>query len=348
MAELKDKYIDPFTDFGFKRLFGEECNKDLLLDFLNELLYKREGKIKSITYLTNERLGRSEEDRKAVFDLHCVNEKGEKFIVEIQKTKQKFFKDRALYYSTFPIVEQAIPGDWSFELKSIYTVAILNFEFDDDKDDDPVKYRYDVMLSDIDTHRIFYEKLTFTYLVMPKFNKDVDDLKTRFDKWLYVIKNLNRFDHLPDKLRERVFEKLFAAAEIAKLSKSEYKEYIKSLNSYRDLKNSLDTAREEGEAIGLEKGEAIGLEKGKAEGEAIGLEKGEAIGLERGKTEGEAIGLEKGKAEGEAIGLEKGEAKLKAKEEAMVLNSHKAGISVETIATITNLTVEQIKEIINN
>ena len=131
MQALKDKYIDPFTDFGFKKLFGEECNKDLLLDFLNELLYREEGKIVSITYLKNDMSGISEESRKAVFDIHCENEKGEKFIVELQKTKQTFFKDRTLYYSTFPITRQAIPGDWSFELKAVYTIAILNFEFED-------------------------------------------------------------------------------------------------------------------------------------------------------------------------------------------------------------------------
>jgi len=244
---LKDKYIDPFTDFGFKKLFGEECNKDLLLDFLNELLHKKEGKIVKLTYLKSEQLGRSEEDRKAIFDLHCENEKGEKFIVEMQKTKQNFFKDRALYYSTFPIVEQAISGDWNYELKAVYTIAILDFVFEEDKDD-PDKYRYDVMLSDIDTHRIFYNKLMFTYLAMPKFNKKVEELGTRFEKWMYVLKNLKRLDRLPDKLREKIFEKIFSVAEIAKLSKEEYKQYIVSLNAYRDFKNSIDTARDEGKA----------------------------------------------------------------------------------------------------
>jgi len=259
-GKLKDRYIDPFTDFGFKRLFGEECNKDLLLDFLNELLRKEEGKIVSITYLKNDMLGISEESRKAVFDIHCENEKGEKFIVEIQKTKQTFFKDRTLYYSTFPITKQAIPGDWSFELKAVYTIAILNFEFEDGKNDRD-KYRYDVMLTDIETHKIFYDKLTFIYLEMPKFTKKVEDLETRFEKWMYVIKNLKRLDNIPDKLREKVFEKIFKAAEIAKLTPKEYEAYVDSLNSYRDLQNSIDTAKAEGEAIGLEKGEAIGEQK---------------------------------------------------------------------------------------
>jgi len=248
---LKSKYIDPFTDFGFKRLFGEDCNKELLLDFLNELLHKKEGKIISLTYLKSEQLGRSAEDRKAIFDLYCENEKGEKFIVEMQKTKQTFFKDRALYYSTFPIVKQAIAGDWNYELKAVYTVAILDFVFEEDKKDID-KYRYDVMLTDIETHKIFYDKLKFVYLEMPKFTKEVDELKTHFDKWMYVLKNLKRLENIPDKLREKIFEKIFEAAEIAKLSREEYEQYIISLNAYRDFKNSIDTARDEGRAEGEE------------------------------------------------------------------------------------------------
>jgi predicted transposase/invertase (TIGR01784 family) len=251
---LKDKYIDPFTDFGFKKLFGEECNKDLLLDFLNELLYKKEGKIISLSYLKSEQLGRSEVDRKAVFDLHCENEKGEKFIVEMQKTKQTFFKDRALYYSTFPIVKQTIRGDWNYELKAVYTVAILDFVFDEDQDS-PEKYRYDVMLTDIDTHKIFYDKLTFTYLAMPRFNKSIEELESRFEKWMYVLKNLKRLESLPDRLRERIFEKIFAVAEIAKLTHEEYEQYIDSLKGYWDWKNSLDTARDEGKEEGRAEGE---------------------------------------------------------------------------------------------
>jgi len=251
--KLKDKYIDPFTDFGFKKLFGEECNKELLLDFLNELLHKKEGKIVSLSYLKSEKLGISDESRKAVFDIHCENERGEKFIVELQKTKQEYFKDRALYYSTFPIAEQAIQGEWNFQLKAVYTIAILNFVFEEDKKD-PQKYRYDVMLSDIDTHKVFYDKLTFIYLEMPKFVKEVDELETHFEKWMYVLKNLKRLDHIPDKLREKIFEKIFAAAEIAKLTPEEYRAYIDSLNSYRDLKNSLDYAKAEGKIEGKAEG----------------------------------------------------------------------------------------------
>lgn len=244
MTKFAEKYINPFTDYGFKKLFGEEPNKDLLLDFLNVLLKEEQGEIKDLTYLKNEHIGTIEVDRKAIFDLYCENEKGEKFIVELQKTKQNFFKDRTVYYSTFPIREQAKRADWNYELKAVYTIAILDFVFDEDKDE-PNKYRYDIKLTDIETKKIFYDKLNFIYLEMPKFNKSVDELETRFDKWLYVIRNLNRLDKVPDKLRERVFEKLFETAEIARFTPEEVRSYEDSLKYYRDLKNSLDTAKDE-------------------------------------------------------------------------------------------------------
>jgi predicted transposase/invertase (TIGR01784 family) len=114
------------------------------------------------------------------------------------------------------------------------------------------------MLTDIDTHKIFYDKLTFIYLEVPKFTKEVDELETHFEKWMYVLKNLKRLDNIPDKLQERIFERMFAAAEIAKLTPDEYRDYIDSLNSYRDLKNSLDYAKAEGVAEGKAEGKAEG------------------------------------------------------------------------------------------
>ncbi len=262
MTDFKEKYINPFTDYGFKRLFGEEPNKGLLLDFLNELLKEEQGKITELTYLKSENLGATELHRKAIFDLYCTNERGEKFIVELQKTKQKFFKDRTVYYSTFPLRDQAIIGsEWDFELKKVYTIAILDFVFDADKNE-PNKFRYDVKLTDIETNKIFYDKLMFVYLEMPKFNKTVEELETRFDKWLFVIKNLHKLDRVPEKLRENIFLQLFETAEISRFSQEEYQSYEDSLKYYRDMKNSLDTAKEEGKIEGKIEDAIKMLEKG--------------------------------------------------------------------------------------
>jgi len=133
----------------------------------------------------------------------------------------------------------------NYELKAVYTIAILDFVFGEDKSE-PNTYRYDIKLADIETKKVFYDKLTFIYLEMPKFNKTIEELETRFDKWLFVLRNLNKLDRVPEKLREQIFDKLFETAEIAKFTPAQIQSYEDSLKYYRDLKNSLDTAKEEG------------------------------------------------------------------------------------------------------
>ena len=295
MTGFKEKYINPFTDYGFKRLFGEEPNKDLLLDFLNELLKEKEGEILEISYLPNEKLPITIGDRRAIFDLYCKNEKGEYFIVEMQKAEQKYSKDRTLFYSTFPIQEQARNQgkNWNFRLKNVYTIGILDFEFDEDKEY-PEKYKYEAKLFEAETKNVFYEKLTYIYLSMPKFNKTLDELKTKFDKWLYVLKHLDTLDRIPAKIKDKIFQKLFKTAEIAKFSKEELRQYEASVNAYRDIKNSIDTAFEKGEIKGHKKGKIEGKIEEKKETARIGLKEGypiEMISKMTGLTEKEIIEL---------------------------------------------------------
>jgi len=257
---IKDKYISPFTDFGFKKLFGTELNKDILMEFLNALLKKDEGKIVDLTYLPLEQLGTIFDARKAIFDIYCENDKGEKFIVELQKASQNYFKDRSVYYSTFPIQQQAQKGKWDFKLKAVYTIGILDFVFAEDHDDQEV-FHHEVRLVDQSTQKVFYDKLTYIYLEMPKFKKTEEELESYFDKWLYVLRNLEDLTKRPAKLQEKVFAKLFEQAEIANYSEQEYNEYEHSLKIYRDLNNVIETAEIKGE----KRGEARGIAKGKAE-----------------------------------------------------------------------------------
>ncbi|MDX2043127.1 MAG: Rpn family recombination-promoting nuclease/putative transposase [Acidobacteriota bacterium] len=240
---ITEKYLNPFTDFGFKKLFGNEPNKDLLIDFLNQLLPPHH-QIQELTYARNEQVGRNEFDRRAIFDLFCTSPSGERFIVEMQRAKQNYFKDRSVFYSTFPIQEQAPRGDWNYQLAPVYLVGILDFVFAEDKDDTEVCHR--VQLKD-QVNRVFYEKLMLIYLEMPKFTKTEDELETPFDKWLYVLKHLPRLTERPAKLQERVFARLFEAAEIGKFNRAELELYEDSLKVYRDLKNVIDTARDDGE-----------------------------------------------------------------------------------------------------
>ena len=261
----KEKYLNPFTDYGFKRLFGEEKNKDILLDFLNCLLAKETGLIKNLTFKPNEHLGRLDTDRRAIFDLYCENDRGGKFIIELQKTKQKFFKDRSLYYSTFPIVEQAEKSEWDYKLQPVYLVAILDFVFDEDKNDSN-RFLYKVKLTDLETCKVFYEKLTFVYIEMPKYKKKLEESKDQFERWLWLINHLNKIEEIPAELKQPVFQKLFEEAEIAKFSRQEQLDYENSLKIYRDLNNSLGTARAEGFQEGMDRKEREIISKLKARG----------------------------------------------------------------------------------
>ena len=218
MTITTDKYINLFTDFGFKKIFGEEPNKDLLIAFLNELL-PEEVHIKTLSYLKNERLGQTDGERRAVYDLYCTNDQGEKFIIEIQRVKQEFFKDRSVYYSTFAIQEQAKKGrEWAYELKGVYMIAILDFIFDEAK---PHKLDHRVQLMETQDKEIFYQKLHFIYLEIPKFHKQLSELDNNYDKWLFAFRNLHRLKEMPKELMNGVFKRLFELAEIASMDQKE-------------------------------------------------------------------------------------------------------------------------------
>jgi len=249
----KDKYINPLTDFGFKKLFGTEPNKNLLIDFLNQILPKSK-KVADLTYSSTDKLGKTALDRKAIFDLYCQSANGDKFIVEIQKAKQNYFKDRSVYYSTFPIQEQAQRGDWNFKLAAVYTVGVLDFVFEESKKD--VNLLHQVQLKD-QRNNIFYDKLTYIYIELPKFNKKEEELETQFDKWLFVLKYLAKLEARPRALQEKIFEKVFRAAEIAQFTPKEMQRYQDSLKHYRDIKNIADTSFDEGISVGVE----LGIEK---------------------------------------------------------------------------------------
>ena len=270
MSEIEDKYISLLTDFGFKRIFGTDLNKDLLISFLNAL-FEGSHVITDVKYLNTEHLGDIHTERKAIFDVYCETENGEKFIVEMQNAFQEFFKDRSLFYSTFPIREQGVKGsDWDFHLNHVYTIALLNFDMHDpafDRD----QLSHTVKLCDTYTHKVFYDKLDFIYVEIAKFDKTVDELSTTFEKWLYVLKNLSRLDNQPQSLRDKVFDRLFTQAEIAKFNPRELKEYEDSRKAYRDLKNCLDTAMREGIEKGRTEGRAEGIAEGRAEGRAEGI-----------------------------------------------------------------------------
>lgn len=237
------RYINLFTDFGFKKIFGSEENKDILLDFLNTFLADKQTII-DLQYLNTERLGNNILERKAIFDLYCENDKGEKFIVELQRAEQEFFKERSIFYASKAIEEQAKRGKWDYNWQAVYTIAIMDFEFAGMGHNN---VKSDVILYDYENKQKFSDKLRFIYLEMPKFNKSEDELETNYDKWLYLLKNIGQLDEIPKRLQEILFKKIFNLAEVSNYTPKDQKLYEESLKEYRDYYNTIETAEKKGE-----------------------------------------------------------------------------------------------------
>ena len=268
MSEGGERYINPYTDFGFKKLFGTEMNKDLLISFLNALFNNSENEIQDIQYLNSENLGEGYGDRRSVFDVYCRTQDGSRFIVEMQKAEQEYFKDRSVYYATTPIRQQAVKGKWDYHLENVYTIGILNFVFPDGEYPAD-SYRHEIKLKDVEDNHVFYDKLTFVYLEMPKFNKTEDQLETMFDKWMFVLQNLYRLLERPKALQDRIFKKLFDQAEIARYSEAERWEYEESKKVFWDNYSVMKTAIKKSRAEGRAEANIENARKMKAKGFAV-------------------------------------------------------------------------------
>jgi predicted transposase/invertase (TIGR01784 family) len=253
---VKEKYIDPFTDFGFKWIFGTQENSDLLMSFLNDLL-DIDAPIVDIKYRNLEKLGLNIVDRKAVFDIFCTDENNNSFVVELQRSKQKYFKDRSFYYTSFPIQEQSKRGDWDYRLRKVFFVGILEFELENTPKD---KYLTKVQPCDVDTGEVFYDKLTHYYIEMPKFQKTQEELSNHLEYWLYFLNNSTNFIEIPTKLKEdKYISKAFDVAEFLALSPDEQFAYQLDLKARLDYKNAFEYAKE----CAMEEGMKQGLEEGK-------------------------------------------------------------------------------------
>ena len=241
-------FMNPYTDFGFKKLFGTEPNKDILISFLNSLFDGDQKTIVDLRYLNTEVLGPYYGDRNSVFDVYCTTENGGHFIVEMQRSDQPYFKDRTVYYASASIVNQAPKGeDWNYKLDDVCVVGILNFVFPRKEYADD-SYVHKVKLKDTDDNHEVYDKLTFYYVEMPKFKKTEDELVTMQDKWLYVLKNICSMLEQPKELQDKVFSKFFKEARIGMFTKEEQFAYMVSQKHYWDNRNTIAYSYEKGEA----------------------------------------------------------------------------------------------------
>ena len=286
------KYIDLMVDWSFKKIFGTEVNKDILIEFLKVIF--PQYAISDITYVPTEQLGIMEDDRKAIFDVLCRTVDGKTFLVEMQRGYQKHFFERALFYTSFPIMKQGKKAlaeeargnrPWDFSLDGVFFLGILNFKYEDDE---MTEHRYRLM--EATSKKLMTDKLEFVFVEVEKFDKGEDELETDLDKWLYLLKNMSNLLDRPEKLRDRIFTKLFDVAELAQLDDEDRINYIKAMNTERDTYNQIEYARESGREEGLEEGHKKGHKEGKEEG----LKEGRAEGVKQNSFDIAKRMLEKG------------------------------------------------------
>ena len=257
------KFINPFTDVGFKRIFGQEVSKPVLLAFLNALLTE-ERTIVDLKFLDKEQLGLSDVDRSLIYDIYCETETGEHIIVEMQNKYQPYFKKRSIYYLSRSIVEQGERGsEWNYDIKAVYLVAFLNFKLSDISQD----FRTDVALMDMKRRTVFSDKVRLIYLQLPYFTKEAEACESIFERFIYVLKHMDILQRMPWIAQDAVFKKLSEIAEVGSLDREERLRYDESLRHYRDTIVVMEGQFMEGERKGLEKGRAEGRAEGFAEGE---------------------------------------------------------------------------------
>ena len=323
------EFINPFTDFGFKRIFGQEINKDLTIDFLN-LLLDGERHITDLTINNPEMQPETEAERLVVFDLYCESDDGTQFIVEMQAARQNFFLDRSLYYQSRAIVAQGEKGkNWCYDLQPVYGIFFMDFTMSECSG-----LRTDVALMNMKTNKVFNPKLRQIYLEMPRFTKEANECENDFERWLYLIKNMKMLKRMPFKAQRAVWDKLLEVADVASLNKDEKALYDRALKNYRDYHSIMETAQMDGHKAGWKEGHEAGLK--------AGLKEGREAGHKEGREEGHKEGLEEGLKQGLQEGMIKGELK-KQMEIAQKLKN--MGLSISAIQESTGLSKEEIQQL---
>lgn len=260
---MKNQRICPFTDFGFKLIFGRDSTKEFTIDFLNCIFVEQDcfSPIVDLEFLDKEAEKYDIESRGAIFDMHCRTSDGKEFIVEMQNSPQEFFVDRSLYYAGRMMAIQGKRGkEWNFELTPVYFVALMNFRLPELGESELVH----VAFCNLSTGKPISSKVRFGYIQLPEFKKaKPEECVTAFDQWIYVLKNMEIMERMPFVSTKEMFRRLDSVVSYAALSESEKKRYDAELKAYRDITNQLSYAEKKGREEGREEG-AIAAKKSTA------------------------------------------------------------------------------------
>lgn len=254
MSEMTMRYVDPLTDFGFKKIFTEPPGQPLLISLLNDVLALPEP-ITAVRFENLEQLPDTPAQRRMVYDLLCVDRLGRTLLVEVQRAHQTYFKDRTLFYASHLLRRQGQVGaDWNYRLQPVYVIAILK--------DMLTKTAFRRVTLKDEANEVFYDKFGLVFIEMPSFAKTVDELETHRDRWLYFLKHAGELETMPTVFKDDVIERAFTMAELYAMSPEDRQRYDEELKHYRDALNMLDTARERGRQEGHQEGRQEGRQEG--------------------------------------------------------------------------------------
>ena len=244
----KFKYADLLNDEVFKLVFGRESTKDVMIEFLNQVILDR--KILDLEFIDKEMHPIERDAKGTVYDMFCKTDDGSKIIVEVQRRKQPFYPERALYYSTFQIQRQVEAGAEYYDFLPVYVVSILDFVMDDDPQSNAVRTAY--RLYEDNSHKLLTDRVTFIFIELPKFTKTVEELDGNILEGMYFcFKNMTELESRPEVLDHHVFTKIFDVTELYNMDQDTRDKVLDNMTTERDLKNQMIYAREEGREEGI-------------------------------------------------------------------------------------------------
>lgn len=258
------KRIIPLTDFGFKRMFGTEQNKDLLMDYLNCCIGKTEGIITDIQYLPQEQLGEFPNEKRMIFDIHCANQNKEHFLLEMQKGWQDYFIRRTIAYVCRTVSSKIHKGNRTYNFPKVVSYNLLDFNAPEFAFSD--NYFWHIRLKN-QFDENFLDFFSIYYMELRKFAAQIRNGKPmdRMQQWNYILNNMQKasMEELP--IRDELFEKAFDVCNYQKLNTMEKLEYEKSVLDYEDVKYAIECNSRYAFNKGVAEGEARGKAEGKAE-----------------------------------------------------------------------------------
>ena len=264
-----NKYIDPMVDYGFKVIFKESGNKQLLIRPLNEIF---DLDIVDIEIRESEQLGLSREGHRASYDLFCQSADGSRFIIEVQLAQQEHFLERALFYTSLPIAKsmprapqkrrrgRKVRKDnparrkWNYDYPPVFFLGLLNFDLQHLNPGlaDPDQFVHFFTLRDEQTHELMTDRLRFAFLEVARFDKRKEECISFEDRFLYMMQNLPTFATEPDLWGDPYFTELMTEAEFANMTERQQERYIARMMRRWDYDNSMDYATKKGLEQGRE------------------------------------------------------------------------------------------------